>query len=108
MQKSQTALALFIHVQCTGLFTHFSSYFQLLIEHEVIAPDPTDPLRVILRDLGPAPSVEGFLGTIYCYMYMIAHHAHVKHLLGLTLASGGGRVVVVVGLGTTTCAKYFL
>ena len=36
---------------------------QLLIEHEVIAPDPNDPLREILRDLGPAPSVEAFLGT---------------------------------------------
>ena len=37
---------------------------QLLIEHEdAIAPDPDDPMKVILRDLGPSPSVEGLLGT---------------------------------------------
>jgi Ras GTPase-activating-like protein IQGAP1 len=40
------------------------STHSLLIEHEAIAPDPSDPLREILRDLGPAPSVEAFLGGV--------------------------------------------
>ena len=51
-------------------------YLQLLIEHEdAIAPDPSDPLRDILRDLGPSPSVEGLLGTptacIHIHVYIV-------------------------------------
>ena len=39
------------------------THMQLLIDHEeAIAPDPKDPLHVILEELGPSPSVEALLG----------------------------------------------
>ena len=54
-------------------FAQFMHMFlKLLIEHEAIVPDPTDPLREILRDLGPALSVEAFLGSgciVYIHTY---------------------------------------
>ena len=35
------------------------------MDHEdAIAPDPNDQLHVILRDLGPSPSVESLLGGV--------------------------------------------
>jgi len=41
------------------------STHSLLIDHEdAIAPDPEDPLRIILKDLGPSPSVESLLGGV--------------------------------------------
>ena len=56
-------------------------FLQLLIEHEVIAPDPNDPLREILRDLGPAPSVEAFLGTcVYVNFMYVCTHVYVNVL----------------------------
>ncbi|KAM4568064.1 ras GTPase-activating-like protein IQGAP3 [Fundulus diaphanus] len=37
---------------------------KLLLEHqEVLCPDPADPLRMILNDLGPVPSLQELMGT---------------------------------------------
>uniref|UniRef100_A0A3Q2U692 IQ motif containing GTPase activating protein 3 n=1 Tax=Fundulus heteroclitus TaxID=8078 RepID=A0A3Q2U692_FUNHE len=37
---------------------------QLLLEHqEVLCPDPADPLRMILKDLGPVPSLQELMET---------------------------------------------
>lgn len=34
-----------------------------MIDHEdAVAPDPKDPLHLILKDLGPSPSVESLIG----------------------------------------------
>ena len=39
--------------------------FQLLIDHEeAVAPDPSDPMHEILKELGPSPSVESLLGKL--------------------------------------------
>lgn len=36
-----------------------------MVEHEeALAPEPTDPLREILKDLGAIPSVEALLGNV--------------------------------------------
>ncbi|XP_030605093.1 ras GTPase-activating-like protein IQGAP3 [Archocentrus centrarchus] len=36
---------------------------KLLLEHqEVLCPDPSDPLRLILKDLGPVPSLQELIG----------------------------------------------
>ena len=43
----------------------FLYIIQLLVEHEeALAPEPSDPLRDILKDLGAIPSVEALLGII--------------------------------------------
>lgn len=58
-----------LHTQWLPLFLFLLFLFhdlppQLLSQHEdAIAPDPDDPMRDILRDLGPSPSVESLLGT---------------------------------------------
>ena len=40
-----------------------SIVLQLLLEHaEAIAPDHTDPIHAILKDLGSSPSIENLLG----------------------------------------------
>uniref|UniRef100_A0A3B3YMM9 Ras-GAP domain-containing protein n=1 Tax=Poecilia mexicana TaxID=48701 RepID=A0A3B3YMM9_9TELE len=40
---------------------------KLLLEHqEVLCPDPLDPLRLILNDLGPVPSLQELNGTVTC------------------------------------------
>lgn len=37
---------------------------QLLLEHqEVLCPDPSDPLGLILKDLGPVPGLQELIGT---------------------------------------------
>ncbi|TNN22850.1 Ras GTPase-activating-like protein IQGAP1 [Liparis tanakae] len=37
---------------------------QLLLEQqEVLSPDPSDPLRLLLKDLGPVPTLQELMGT---------------------------------------------
>uniref|UniRef100_A0A3Q3MEQ9 IQ motif containing GTPase activating protein 3 n=1 Tax=Mastacembelus armatus TaxID=205130 RepID=A0A3Q3MEQ9_9TELE len=37
---------------------------QLLLEHqEVLCPNPSDPLRLLLKDLGPVPTLQELIGT---------------------------------------------
>ena len=46
-----------------GSYIINSNLLQLLIDHEdAVAPDPNDPLRIILKDLGPSPSIESLIG----------------------------------------------
>ena len=56
---------------CIGIRFLFNSviipipptHTQLLIDHEdAVAPEPNDPLHIILKELGPSPSVESLLG----------------------------------------------
>ena len=48
-----------------------SVVLQLLLEHaEAIAPDHTDPIHAILKDLGSSPSIENLLGKFNAWVIM--------------------------------------
>lgn len=37
---------------------------QLLLEHQdVLCPDPSDPLRLLLKDLGGVPTLQDLMGS---------------------------------------------
>ena len=68
---SQTALPLFQNF-LTQLYSS-----QLLVEHEdALATDPADPLCVILRDLGPVPTVESLIGKLLQMSHWLLQYTH--------------------------------
>lgn len=51
-----------------------SVWFQLLLQHQdVLCPDGSDPLRQLLTDLGPVPTLQELIGTCFSSVLTLRH-----------------------------------